>query len=666
MMRISTTTTMKKSTFLIVIAIACIVFPGVGWGFSRRDSVRDFTSNSTGLNNLNINYQPANGGGVLGSSIYGQQRSNIKPVHISTNRYQSRPYSTAPRQTTTHRRYAPGLPTPTAAPTRRSGGYAPRRTVSPGSDYAGVKGVKQRKLPKDIFERVITSLVPPEPAKHRETMLKGEQAFKKGEYAEALAYFETARQISNNSPESLLSLARASFAMADGSYAKPAEYLARTLEIDPELPQIHIFPKSFYGKQSDYIEQMKKLEDYVKTNPKDPQAQLVLGYIRWRQGKPDESRKALGIALADSKDPHITKAVKILLSTIGKGKDFVKPPEMAKAEAYPWAGLQLALPKGFEQKTPDQTYQVLNAAKTGNGEPVIVALSAFSVETDTTPSGIADHLISMWRAKTTVDEFTLVEERDVTIAGLPAIARMFTYTVRGDEASALVMCAIREIKGKTASDGALRIGYNLLVRTTRKNMLEMIGVINGVSNSTELIELARPIDLPIELSKHSIRDIQGEYTVRIPNGWTAYHDQDGVVLEQIDYLIGGVASPSVNVISLGVPEGMTAKACGESALAFAAEKRGHKVKILEQGPATIGQQDGYQFVVEKRLPLESEEGEPKKFGDPFIRISRMLAGPVVDGRKTYYVIMLTLYDCDMKRGESIMDKLADGFMLVTK
>ena len=44
----------------------------------------------------------------------------------------------------------------------------------------------------------------------------------------------------------------------------------------------------------------------------------------------------------------------------------------------------------------------------------------------------------------------------------------------------------------------------------------------------------------------------------------------------------------------------------------------------------------------------------------------MLAGPVVDGRKTYYVIILTVYDCDMKLGESIMDKLATGFTLLKK
>ena len=68
-------------------------------------------------------------------------------------------------------------------------------------------------------------------------------------------------------------------------------------------------------------------------------------------------------------------------------------------------------------------------------------------------------------------------------------------------------------------------------------------------------------------------------------------------------------------------------------------------------------------MVEKRTPLASEEGKPERFGEPFIQIDRMLAGPTVKGRKTYYVIIMTVYDCDAKKAEALMEKLAEGFKL---
>ncbi len=637
---------------------------GVGWGPTKRH-YEGYISHSTGLDSLHLRNAPSPGSGVLGSSIYAKQSMTLrqgrgaapgpaKPVAIRGDT-QRRVYTP----------YTPTMVTPARQSAGRIGGVR-LMTASAGADYVAAVGAVRRKLPEDILKQVITSLVPPEPARHRESMFKGEDAFRKGEYAEAMAYFETARQLSDSSPESLLSLGRTCFAMAEDSYARTAEYLSRTLEIVPELPQVHIFPRSFYGKQEDYLRHAAKLEAYVHANPRDPQAQLVLGYVRWRQSKPEEARKALGIVLARGQDRRMTKAAKALLASmvVAEEADFAEPPEMGELAEYPWAGLRIAIPKGFEHKAPDRTYQVLQAARVGGGKPVIVALAAFPVGQDVTARDALDHVMGKWQRSPDVDELSLVENRDVTIAGLPAFASLFTYTVRGDEAAALGLCTVREIERQAVDAEPLRIVYGLLVRTTRDNMAEMIGVVNGVADSAELTELHRPIDLPIELTKEKVHDLQGEYALRLPRGWTFSHDQTGVVLAQIDYLLGGVASPSVNVISLDVPESMTAKACGESALAFAAEKRGHQVKILKQGPVMLGGQEGYQFVVEKRIPLASEEGKPKRFGEPFIQIDRMLAGPVAQGRRTYHVIILTVYKSDAELGESVMDKLAEGFTLL--
>ncbi len=649
-----------------------------GWGPSAR---RDYRLNrySTGLSDLNIGYRPADGSGALGSSIYSQQSMTRRrsTASVSTahdpRRLLSSPAQTSRRVYTSPTLHIPTVSAPVRIPQGQVGIYLPSSAAAATSYHAVSAHTTRGKHPREIPEEILTSLVPKKPAKHHEQMSKGEEAFRKGSYAQALAHFETARQLSDDSPESLLSLGRTSFALADGSYAKTAEYLRKTLEIVPELPLVRVFPRSFYGNQQDYLRHAKDLENCVSANPEDPEAQFVLGYLRWRQGKPDESREALGIALANAQARGLTMGIQALLGGIEAAEQarLDEPPEMDWPIEYPCVGIRLALPKGFKSEPLRRMRQVLKSTRIVDGQAMSIVLAGQPAGEAVTARGIWDWAMGFWQSNPAISDLRLVEERDVLIADLPAVGRLFTYTSRGVDAAALGLCFIREVNrpGVAADSKPIRIGYAVLVTATRKQMTSMVGVINGVARSAELMDIRRPIDTPLELSDISVEDLGGVYSLRVPKGWTSGHDEASVVMGQIDYLLGGVTSPAVRVVTLDVPESMSAQACGESAIAHASKQQGFKARVLSQGPARLGNIEGYQFVVEKRTPLEApptavgKAGE-SNFSEPFIEVGRMVSSPTSDGRKNFYVVILTGYDCGADQAETMMEKLASGFTLL--
>ncbi len=626
------------------------------------------------MNNLSVGYSLANGSGVLGSSIYRKQSMTIRRGGGGGGAYRSQ--RTTLGATSSHRRVyrspdyrIPLVAGPSGPPSRSRGVYLPSSVASAAAYQAVAAGAGAKRAVREIPEEILTSLVPREPAAGQEEMRKGEQAFRNGSYAQALAHFETARQLSKDSPESLLSLARSSFALAEGSYSKTAEYLSKTLEIVPELLMVRVFPRSFYGKQQDYLQHAKKLEDHVKAAPKDAEAQFIIGYLRWRQGKPDEAKAALDAALAGAGTPELTKGIEILVRGIAAADQAKsdKLPEMDQPVEYPCAGIRLALPKGFEPRPLDRMRQVLKASKTIDGDPMTIVLALQPVAQNVTARGLWEWAMEFWRTSPAISDLRLVEERNVSIANMPAVGRLFTYSSRGVDAAVLGLCFIREVDrpGLAKDAEPIRIGYGLVIMTTGKQMTSMIPVINGVARSAELTSIRRPIDTPLELTSATVRDLEGRYALKIPNGWSSGHDEMGVVMGRMDYLLAGVASPAVRVVALDVPESMSAKACGESAIDHATKQQGNKVKILSQGPAKMGGVEGYQFVVEKRVPLataENSKASEAEFSQPFIEVGRIVGVPGRSGRQNFFAVVLTCHDCKAEQAETIMEKLAAEFV----
>ena len=130
-------------------------------------------------------------------------------------------------------------------------------------------------------------------------MLEGERRFRTAEYAEAFRQFQLANGLVRNNAESLLSMLHARVALSIVSYSQASHYLREALKCQPELPLAPLNIRGFYGDPTHYVDQLFRLEQYVRNAPEDAEAQLVLAYYSWfdPEIKPAKAQEALARAL---------------------------------------------------------------------------------------------------------------------------------------------------------------------------------------------------------------------------------------------------------------------------------------------------------------------------------------------------------------------------------
>jgi len=160
----------------------------------------------------------------------------------------------------------------------------------------------------------ITTLVPERESVYRTYMLRGDRAFRQGNYREAFSNFQIANDLGNRDAESMICLFHAEFALSSVSYAKACYYLEQTLRRMPELALTNIRPRGFYESQSKYAQQLLALQDHIAKAPDDGEAMLTLAYFQWFEAQRDVNsvKKLLSRALAaaeDKKDPLVIEAV---------------------------------------------------------------------------------------------------------------------------------------------------------------------------------------------------------------------------------------------------------------------------------------------------------------------------------------------------------------------
>ncbi len=184
------------------------------------------------------------------------------------------------------------------------GKYAP----PPSEDMALTEAAQRQEL--------ITSLAPRTAGIYTECIRKGEERFKAGQYTEAFSSFESAGFIGHDDAESLLSMSHAQF--AQGSYATAGYYLCRAILKRPDLAQVKLSPKGFYGLAADYVQRVIDLEEYTQQNPQDANGWLLLAYYNWFDdpSAPAKATRNLSQALSTSKDPKLVEAVEVLYGSM--------------------------------------------------------------------------------------------------------------------------------------------------------------------------------------------------------------------------------------------------------------------------------------------------------------------------------------------------------------
>jgi len=180
--------------------------------------------------------------------------------------------------------------------------------------------------------------VPAEGGLFQQYMAKGEDALRRGAFADAFDAFRIADDVSGRRVESLLGMVHARFA-AGGSYAAASYYLQQALQALPELPLTPLKPEAMFAAPQTYRECLDRLARHVKLAKTDAPAQLVLAYFLWFDGKADQAEEALANALTARKaalgekaleDDLLIEAVRIFrrgMAAGAKGSATSRPAE---------------------------------------------------------------------------------------------------------------------------------------------------------------------------------------------------------------------------------------------------------------------------------------------------------------------------------------------------
>lgn len=189
----------------------------------------------------------------------------------------------------------------------------------------------------------ITSLVPKNESLYRRYMVRGDRAFRQGNYREAYVGFQIANDLGGHDPESYVCLVHTEFALSAYSYAKACYFLEQALRYMPELPLANIRPRGFYDNEAKYAQQLVALVDHTAKRPSDHEAIFLLAYFRWFEDKRDVAgtQKLLSEALAAGlakKDPLLIDAVEtfwrgIVASGAATGELVPEPREAPEATA---------------------------------------------------------------------------------------------------------------------------------------------------------------------------------------------------------------------------------------------------------------------------------------------------------------------------------------------
>jgi tetratricopeptide (TPR) repeat protein len=508
------------------------------------------------------------------------------------------------------------------------------------------------------LQEALTSLAPPNPSAYRTAMVKGETAMSRGDYPQALSSFQTARDLSKDSAESLLSLAQTYFAMGGQSYDPAAECLAKALKQFHDLPLVRVCPKGFFGDANDYAKAVAGLERFVKESPKNAGASFLLSYVQFRDRVLDKALTSLEAAQASSPSQDIASGILTLLDGINRAKQMIlgEAPQLEKPVDYPWAGIRLAMPKGFQATPLGSFNQVVTGTVEGSGNDpgYPVTLYAYPVsQSGMTLKAFMDFMTGAMREWSFVKDMSTDCEAEVPFQTGKAMVRLIAYTNTANESNSLMgwVAFIREPK-----DGkGPRIAYILGLAMNEKQADRLVPALAAIAKSMELTDAASPAPGGVAMQGALYEDPRLQFSISLPSGWAGNPTDRGYEMGQMDFARGAV-SPKVEVVAQTIPGTFTAKSFGEEAVQRKLPK-GVTRKVLSQGAAKLAGRDGYQFVV-------SQTPDEEAAGRPAVLVGRLILLDKPDGAKAMYAIVVECLDAQAKDVEALAEKVASGFSIL--
>ena len=337
---------------------------------------------------------------------------------------------------------------------------------------------------------------------------------------------------------------------------------------------------------------------------------------------------------------------------------------------YPHAGISVTLPEGFETHTTALPSIVVRAGMKVAGKPAVaVTVSAFCVATKAKASEFADFSDNALKSQLSVRKFKALKSVPIKVAGIEGVARLLKYTYDGAMTTAARVFVVRELDGW---DFALC--YMLTVEAGAKREARLLPTLNKVISGITLTKPQAPASIPIRLSDRKLTDYRGGFTLRLPESWYGSPIKGGVSLGLKNYVARGVDSPQVVVLSASVPpeasaEAMATKAASRYIAATTQPDSG--IELLGKGPAKVGKQDAYQYILKIMydVPAEEKTGDKAKSAKPAkpakigkIQALRIVCRKDSDGKSVRaYFFTLSCLESEAKQVTPVFDALAGGF-----
>ncbi len=285
------------------------------------------------------------------------------------------------------------------------------------------------------------------------------------------------------------------------------------------------------------------------------------------------------------------------------------PVEVGEPVELAFAGVRLALPKGFELRTPDTPALLVHAVQVQGGTPVMgLKLRALRLPPGTKlEQFVQDADPSKDRA---FEAPTVLGKKSLKLDGHEALAQVMSYRLRDRDITAVWMFFLRPV-----SDGSLGMGYVMSVEARPDLGKQTLPVLIAVAESIRLSDPVRPRTQKVTALGPPVASRRFGYTIRPPAWWKVEQQilgtSAGVAMYQTDY----VANMPMPVASLIVaPERRAAKDCAQQVLESMgqdARKAGDKLKVLAQGPARMGGLEGYEWAVRISPPVATATDPPQ-------------------------------------------------------
>jgi hypothetical protein len=246
------------------------------------------------------------------------------------------------------------------------------------------------------------------------------------------------------------------------------------------------------------------------------------------------------------------------------------------------------------------------------------------------------------------------------VAGLPAAARVISYTYRGVDTRAATVYFIREFK-----EPKVRLFYSINVEVVGERQASLIPTLDQVIKSITLTNIKHPSTEIKELGP-AVTDAKNGFSIRVPQGWFVQPNGDGFIFGQTDYLLGGVPGIQVAAAADDAPPDCDSQKCAKKCLADLLEAQNDKVKteVVSQGPALMGSDQGYQFAVEQTPKETGSEPAAKMAKARAVIVRRVLWVKGSNNQPRAYVVALAGADMSPDAASSALDKITQSFKLL--